>query len=140
MAIVEPGVADADPDLPPARGAIGYGSVYARGGDYFGTLVNLVARAVKVAQPGHLVVSPEVVASLGHFEFTLGTAEQHTLRGIDHPIGLTPRRYQDKQRGLNKHAHNRTGAGSLRIGRLAHRIEMAKANETSFFLVTMPGN
>jgi len=83
-------MANADDDLPPARGAVGYGLVYARSGDYFGTLVNLVARAVKVARPGHLVVSPEVVASLGHSEFTLGAAEQHTLRGIDHPIDLIP--------------------------------------------------
>ena len=83
-------MADADPDLPPARGAVGYGPVYASGGDYFGTLVNLVARAVKVARPGHLVVSTEVAASLGHSQFTLGTAEQHTLRGIDHPIDLVP--------------------------------------------------
>ena len=83
-------MAEADPDLPLARGAVGYGPVYARGGDYFGTLVNLVARAVKVARPGHLVVSAEVAASLGHSEFTLGTTVQHTLRGIDHPIDLVP--------------------------------------------------
>ena len=83
-------MAEADPDLPPARGAVGYGPVYARGGDYFGTLVNLVARAVKVARPGHLVVSPEVAASLDRSEFTLGIAQQHTLRGIDQPIELIP--------------------------------------------------
>ena len=83
-------MAEADPDLPLARGAVGYGPVYARGGDYFGTLVNLVAPAVEVARPGHLVVSAEVAASLGRSEFTLGTAEQHTLRGIDHPIDLVP--------------------------------------------------
>ena len=81
-------MAGADPDLPPARGAVGYGRVYARGGDYFGSLVNLVARAVKVARPGHLVVSPDVAASLDNSQFTLGPAEQHTLRGIDHPIDL----------------------------------------------------
>ena len=83
-------MAEADPDLPPARGAVGYGPVYARGGDYFGTIVNLVARAVKVARPGHLVVSPEVVAALDHSEFSIGTAEKHTLRGIDQPIELIP--------------------------------------------------
>ncbi|MGA8725079.1 MAG: adenylate/guanylate cyclase domain-containing protein [Acidimicrobiales bacterium] len=83
-------VAHADPDLPPARGAVGYGSVYARGGDYFGSLVNLVARAVKVARPGHLIVSKEVAASLGDSGFTLGTAEQHAFRGFDLPIDLIP--------------------------------------------------
>lgn len=83
-------MARADPDLPPARGAVGYGSVYARGGDYFGSLVNLVARAVKVARPGHLVVAPEVVAALDNSGFTLGAPERHTLRGIDSPIDLIP--------------------------------------------------
>ena len=43
-------VAD-DAALPVARGAVGYGTVGARDGDYFGPLVNLVARAVKVADP-----------------------------------------------------------------------------------------
>lgn len=56
-------MAVADPTLPPARASVGYGQVYARGGDYFGTLVNVVARTVKIAEPGHLVVSPEVGAS-----------------------------------------------------------------------------
>jgi adenylate cyclase len=83
-------MAHTDPDLPPARGAVGYGAVYARSGDYFGTLVNVVARAVKVATPGHLVVSPEVAASLAGTAFTLGTAEQRVLRGIDHPVDLIP--------------------------------------------------
>jgi adenylate cyclase len=83
-------IVHADPDLPPARGAVGYGPVYARAGDYFGSLVNLVARAVKVARPGHLVVSEEVVAALGDSGFTVGTAEQHTFRGIDLPIDLIP--------------------------------------------------
>jgi adenylate cyclase len=83
-------MADADRDLPLARGAVGYGSVYARDGDYFGTLVNLVARAVKVARPGQLVVSPEVAASLDPAEFRLGRTEQHTLRGFEHAIELIP--------------------------------------------------
>jgi len=81
---------DADHDLPPARGAVGYGPVYARAGDYFGTLVNLVARAVKVARPGQLVVSHDVATLLDGSEFELASAQQHMLRGIDHPINLTP--------------------------------------------------
>lgn len=81
-------MADADPDLPRARGAVGYGPVYARGGDYFGTLVNLVARAVKEARPGQLLVSPEVAASLDGSKFRLSSARQHTLRGIDQPVDL----------------------------------------------------
>ena len=35
-------VADTNPNFPPARGAVGYGHTFARSGDYFGRLVNLV--------------------------------------------------------------------------------------------------
>ncbi len=47
-------------DLPEARGAAGFGTVGARDGDYFGPLVNLVARAVKAADPGSVVVTEAV--------------------------------------------------------------------------------
>ncbi len=70
--------------LAPARGAIGYGHVHARSGDYFGPLVNLVAHAVKVAQPGHLTVTAEVAATLAGSGYGLGASRQHTLRGVDH--------------------------------------------------------
>jgi adenylate cyclase len=50
----------ADAALPEARGAAGYGTVGARDGDYFGPLVNLVARAVKLADPGWVVVTETV--------------------------------------------------------------------------------
>lgn len=83
-------MADADPDLPPARGAVGYGAVYARAGDFFGTLVNVVARAVKVARPGQVVVSPEVATALDGSEFQLAATQQHMLRGIDRPLSLIP--------------------------------------------------
>jgi len=81
-------MAGADPGLPPARGAVGYGQVYARGGDYFGTLVNMVARAVKCAKPGHLVVTPDVAVTLVDSDVGLGAREPHTLRGIADPTDL----------------------------------------------------
>ncbi len=83
-------MADADPELPRARGAVGYGQVYARGGDYFGSLVNVVARSVKVARPGQLVVFREIAAILDGSEFTLGAKQQHSLRGVEEPIDLIP--------------------------------------------------
>jgi hypothetical protein len=49
-------MAHADPVLPDARGAVGFGAVTARDGDYFGPLVNTVARATKTAEPGEVVV------------------------------------------------------------------------------------
>jgi adenylate cyclase len=50
---------DAEPTLPPARGAVGYGSLLLRDGDYFGSLVNLVARCVKLPPPGAVVVTAD---------------------------------------------------------------------------------
>ena len=80
-----------DTALPPGRGAVGYGSVLFRDGDYFGPLVNLVARAVKEAAPGTVVVTPEVRDRLaGDPRFTTGPLELHHLRGVDEPVALAP--------------------------------------------------
>jgi len=82
-------MAHEDPDLVAARGAVTFGLVHHRNGDYFGPLVNLAARAVTVARPGTVVV-PDVVrrrlqssprvetAALGAFD----------LRGFEEPIDL----------------------------------------------------
>jgi class 3 adenylate cyclase len=83
-------VAEDDPSLPPARGAVGYGPVYARSGDYYGPLVNLVARSVKVASPGHLMVTRAVAATLSRSNFEIGEPESHSLRGIDGAVDLLP--------------------------------------------------
>jgi adenylate cyclase len=80
-----------DAGLPAGRGAVGYGSVLFRDGDYFGPLVNLVARAVKEAAPGAVVVTAEVRDRLaGDPRFTTGPLELHHLRGVDEPVALAP--------------------------------------------------
>ncbi len=79
----------ADAVLPAARGAVGFGSVTARDGDYFGPLVNLVARASKLAAPGGIVATSEVVRSLDPAQWStehLGPAE---LRGIGPEVHLS---------------------------------------------------
>jgi adenylate cyclase len=85
-------VAD-DAALPLARGAVGFGTVGARDGDYFGPLVNLVARAVKVADPGSVVVTEVVRAALGdspapseHWELT--ELPVQALAGVADPVRL----------------------------------------------------
>jgi adenylate cyclase len=79
----------ADPTLPGVRAGVGYGDVTWRGGDYVGPLVNLVARMVKVADEGAVVVTAEVRHQLepeGSWRLTdTGT---HVLRGIDEPTRL----------------------------------------------------
>ena len=77
----------ADPLLPPARGAVGYGLVTPREGDYFGPLVNLVARLVKVAEPGVVVVTADAAAALpDNSGWTTDQIGPHSLRGVEHPV------------------------------------------------------
>jgi class 3 adenylate cyclase len=75
-----------DPLLPPARGAVGHGAVTPREGDYFGPLVNLVSRLVKVADPGELVVTQEVADRLSADRWAVRELEPELLRGLEHPV------------------------------------------------------
>jgi adenylate cyclase len=78
--------ADADPVLPRARGAIGYGGVTSREGDYFGPLVNLVSRLAKAAAPGELVVTESVAVALPADRWALRALDPQSLRGLEHPV------------------------------------------------------
>ncbi len=75
-----------DPVLPPARGAVGIGLAVPREGDYFGPLVNLLARLVKVAAPGDVVVTEAAATDLSPDEWSLRPAGPVELRGIESPI------------------------------------------------------
>ena len=72
-----------DPVLPPARGAVGIGPAIPREGDYFGPLVNLLARLVKAGAPGELVVTEAVTADLSPDEWALEPLVPADLRGIE---------------------------------------------------------
>ena len=58
-----------DDVLPPARGAVGIGPATPREGDYFGPLVNLLARLVKAGAPGEVVVTEAVAEELSPDEW-----------------------------------------------------------------------
>ena len=75
-----------DPVLPPARGAVGIGPAIAREGDYFGPLVNLLARLAKAGAPGELVVTEAVTADLAPDVWALEPLELADLRGITGPV------------------------------------------------------
>ena len=75
-----------DDVLPPARGAVGLGSATPREGDYFGPLVNLLSRLVKVGAPGQLVVTERTVGALALDDWAVQPVEVEHLRGIDQPV------------------------------------------------------
>jgi class 3 adenylate cyclase len=78
-----------DPGLPDARGAVGFGPVIARSGDYFGPLVNLVSRSVKAAAAGQVVVTGPVREALAASpSWRLTDTGSHQLRGIDEAVRL----------------------------------------------------
>jgi adenylate cyclase len=79
-------VATDDEILPPARGAVGYGLVVPRDGDYFGPLVNLISRLVKVAKPNGVVVTEAAAARLEPDRWTLRECDTQPLRGIEHVV------------------------------------------------------
>ena len=78
--------AEADPVLPSARGAVGHGLVVPREGDYFGPLVNVVSRLVKVADAGGVVVTFDAAAALPTDRWTVHELDPQRLRGVDQPI------------------------------------------------------
>ena len=77
----------ADPGLPGARGGVGFGEVIARGGDYFGPLVNLVARAEKGATEATVVATAEVRDRLDP-SWRVTDLGERALRGIEQPTRL----------------------------------------------------
>ena len=87
----------ADDGLPPARGAVVFGPVTPRGGDYFGPVVNLAARAAGVAPPEGVVVTAEVAAHLPAAAWRTTPLPAQSLRGISQapPLLLLERRPPD---------------------------------------------
>jgi adenylate cyclase len=75
-----------DPVLPPARAAVVHGAATSREGDYFGPVVNVVSRLVKVAEPNTVVVTDEAAAELSADRWTLRDVGLQSLDGIDQPV------------------------------------------------------
>jgi len=78
---------DAHPTLTAARAAVAFGGVLPRDGDYFGTAVNVAARAVPLAAPGTVVVTDAVRAALPPVA-SLTALGDHLLKGFDERIAL----------------------------------------------------
>jgi adenylate cyclase len=66
------------------RAGLGYGSVLAIGGDYFGTPVNLAARLVAAAAPGQILASTDVRDELP--DWPAIPQDPLILKGFDSPV------------------------------------------------------
>ena len=65
---------------------VGFGAATPREGDYFGPLVNLLARLVKTGAPGEVVVTEAAAAGLSPDEWSLRPLAPAELRGISEPV------------------------------------------------------
>lgn len=71
------------PEVPQLRVGVAYGTVVARNGDVYGTTVNLASRLTALAEPGTVVVDPELAAVLaGNEAFRLTSMGQRIVRGL----------------------------------------------------------
>jgi adenylate cyclase len=88
LAVVE-ACAD-DPVLPPARAAAGLGAVLFRDGDYFGPMVSVVARAMKIGDPGTVLATDDVRQQCERVGTGLRFVDSgaHHLRGVENPVQL----------------------------------------------------
>jgi class 3 adenylate cyclase len=72
------------------RGGVGFGTVVARGGDYYGSVVNLASRIADTAVPGEVLVDlgarDGAVAFIDQLEFA--GAGRRMLKGFDEPVPL----------------------------------------------------
>lgn len=73
--------------LPPARGALATGDILTRDGDYFGPVVNLAARAVKLAEPSSVLASDHT-ARAAPDGYTFTSVGARPLKGFDEPVEL----------------------------------------------------
>ena len=73
----------ASPDVPSVRVGAASGSVVNQGGDLFGPVVNLAARAVIAARPGSVLISPSLAEALRDDDrYTVQAIRPHRLKGI----------------------------------------------------------
>lgn len=73
----------ASPDVPSVRVGAACGAVLSQGGDLFGPVVNLAARAVIAARPGSVLVSPALADALRDDpRYSVYAIRPHRLKGI----------------------------------------------------------
>jgi class 3 adenylate cyclase len=71
------------------RGGVGFGTVVARGGDYYGSVVNLASRIADLAVPGEVLVDEAARAGAAIVDqLAFAPAGRRMLKGFDEPVPL----------------------------------------------------
>jgi adenylate cyclase len=68
------------------RGGIAFGSVLARGGDFYGPIVNVASRLTGLAVPGEVLVTNEVRDAARSERLRFDPAGRRMLKGFDEPV------------------------------------------------------
>ena len=80
---------EGEEDEPPLiRAGLAYGSVFTRGGDYYGRPVNLASRITETARPGSVLVTPEIRDHADEGAFRFSRARRKNLKGISDAVEL----------------------------------------------------
>ena len=78
--------ADEHPTLTSVRGSVAWGEAVRGIGDFYGPVVNIAARMVKEAEPGHVVVNGDLAALLSPSVARAVSLGERKLRGFGEPI------------------------------------------------------
>lgn len=70
------------------RGAVAFGPVLPRAGDYYGPVVNLASRVAELAVPYEILVTEELVHAAEHWSLTFKPAGRRMLKGFEEPVNL----------------------------------------------------
>lgn len=70
-----------EPDFPAVRVGVAFGPATARGGDWFGTAVNLASRVAGAAKPGQLLATVEFAAKTDHGDWR--KRRRRSFKGVD---------------------------------------------------------
>ena len=71
------------------RATVAFGDLLVRDGDYFGPVVNLAARATKLAPPGGVVATEDTrAAALPAGALAFDAMPARSLKGFDEPVRL----------------------------------------------------
>jgi adenylate cyclase len=72
------------------HGGVSFGAVVARGGDYYGSVVNLASRIADLAVPGEVLVSDaaRAGAAAASDQVAFAAAGRRMLKGFDAPVAL----------------------------------------------------